>query len=66
MNLWSYFFFSDDLVCDNALPATDLVLVLVLPSLKRDEAFRATDGDVCLLLLLATVITSFPKAKDFI
>ena len=59
MNLWTYFFFGDSLVCDNALPATDLVLALVLPSLNRDEALRATDEDVCLLLLLAINNTSF-------
>ena len=53
MTLLGYFFFDDGLVCANALAATDLVLALVLPSLKRDDALRATDGDVCLLLLLA-------------
>jgi len=59
----AYFFFGDGLVCDNALPATDLVFALVLPSLKRDDALRATDGDVC-LLFLAMVITSFHKAHS--
>jgi hypothetical protein len=53
MTLWGYFFFGDDFVCASALAATDLVLELVLPSLKRDDALLATDGDVCLLLLLA-------------
>jgi hypothetical protein len=64
MNLYVYYFFGDGLVCDNALPATDLVLVLVLPSLNRDEALRATKGEVCLLLLLAMGITSFCWVKD--
>lgn len=54
-----YFFLEDGFVCDNALPATDLVFELVLLSLKSDDALRATDGDVCLLLFLAIVITSF-------
>jgi hypothetical protein len=53
MTLCGYFFFGDAFVCDSALAATDLVLELVLPSLKRDDALLATDGDVCLLLLLA-------------
>lgn len=60
--LWAYFFFGDVLVCDNALPATDLVLALVLLSLNRDDALRATDGDVCLLLLLA--IKSPPISRN--
>jgi hypothetical protein len=51
-----YFFFG--LVCANALPATDLVLALVRPSLSRDEALRATACDVC-LLFFAMRITSF-------
>lgn len=59
MDFLSYFFFEDGFVCDNALAATDLVLELVRPSLNRDEALRATELDVCLLLLLATIITSF-------
>ena len=51
--LFLYYFLDVGFVCDNALPATDFVLRLVLPSLKRDEALRATVRDVCLLLFFA-------------
>ena len=53
-----YFFFGDGLVCANALPATDLVLAPVLPFLNMDDAFVATNFDVCLLFLFAIRFTS--------
>ena len=47
----SYFF-----VWDRALPATDLLFELVLPSLRIFEAFEATFFEVCFLLMVFTSI----------
>jgi len=58
LNFRSYFFLGVGLVCDNALPATDVLLELVLPSLKIEEAFVAIAFDVCFLLVFAMYITS--------
>ena len=54
----AYFFFGEGLVWDNALAATDLLLALVLPSLKTEEALLATTFDVCLLFVFAIWFTS--------
>lgn len=53
------FFLEEGLVCDNALPATDLLLALLLPSLKIEDAFVATALDVCFLFDLSIYIISF-------
>lgn len=55
---YAYFFLGVGLVCDNALAATDLLFALVLPSRRIDEALLATAFDVCLLLVLAMLLTS--------
>jgi hypothetical protein len=57
MTVYTYFFFGEDLVCASALPATDFVLLPVLPSRSKDDALLATALDVC--LLFAMYITSF-------
>jgi hypothetical protein len=61
-----YFFLEEGLVCDSALPATDFVFTPVLPSLSKDEALLATDGEVCLLLLFTMQITSFHWHDSFL
>jgi hypothetical protein len=44
------YFFPFFLVCDNALAATDLVLLLVRPSRSNDDALLATRREVCFML----------------
>ena len=53
-----YLFFFD-IVCANALAATDFVFALVLPSRKMEDALLATDFEVCLHVCFAITITSF-------
>ena len=60
-----YFFFGEGFVWDKALPATDLVLALVRPSFKREDALLATPFEVCFLLVLAICITSFRRTADY-
>lgn len=52
-----YFFLGFGFVCDSALPAIDFVFLLVLPSCKAFDAFDATCGDVCFLLI--AILTPF-------
>jgi hypothetical protein len=51
-------FFADKRVCDNALPATDLVVEPILQSLSKEEALDATTFEVCFELDLVIEFTS--------
>ena len=57
-NVPLYYLCFEGRVCDKALPATDLVLLLVRPSLSNDDAFFATVAEVCLTFFLVMMSTS--------
>ena len=52
-------------VCESALPATDLLAALKRLSVRILEAFVATFGDVCFLLVGIVKILSVKKMNQF-